>query len=106
MSALRKLRGPVLLVLLAPAAVGGCATLDPYERPGQWQPVGANSRNLAAMVANPRDLIRGHGETRTSGVQATSPVTALLAGKPAPLPNDSSQSGTGSPAGVAPPVSN
>ena len=103
MSALRKLQGPVLLML---PVLAGCATLDPYERPGQWQPVGANARNLAAMVANPRDLIRGHGDARVTGVQATTPVTALLAGKPAPLPNDSSQSGTGSPAGVAPPVGN
>ena len=100
------MRGPVLALLLLPPALSGCATLDPYEKPGQWQPVGANARNLAAMVANPHDLLRGHGDGRITGAQATTPVTALLAGKPAALPNDSSQNGTGTPAGVAPPAGN
>ena len=47
------------LLLLA-----GCNQLDPYHRQGMWEPSGANAANLAAMVADPRDLIRGR-ESRT-----------------------------------------
>jgi len=49
------------------ALVGGtlgltaCQEMDPYTRTGTWQPTGANQGNLAAMVANPYDLIHGRG---------------------------------------------
>ena len=55
----------VSLPLVAAAALlAGCANRDPYERLDVWRPTGANSANIAAMVANPRDLIRGHGTDR------------------------------------------
>ena len=77
------------LVLL----LGGCAETDPYRRIGAWQPNGANSLNLAAMLVQPRDLIRGRGTTGTPGVEATPAVTRFWAGRPAPLPTSSSQAG-------------
>lgn len=41
--------------------VAGCQEMDPYTRPDTWQPTGANAGNIAVMVANPYDLIRGRG---------------------------------------------
>lgn len=55
------------------AAAAGCSETDPYSRPGMWQPEGANAGNMAAMVANPSDLVRGQagqGVTRQSGEAA------------------------------------
>lgn len=51
-------------LIAALALLAGCANRDPYERLDVWRPTGANSANLAAMVANPHDLIRGHGTDR------------------------------------------
>lgn len=88
--------------LLALLLLAGCASTDPYQRAGMWQPTGANSRNLAAMVANPYDLIRGRGERGTSGPEGTTPVTRLWAGRTTPLPASGSQQSAGGPAAAAP----
>ena len=42
-------------------ALAGCDSRDPYLRTDVWQPTGANAGNIAAMVANPHDLISGRG---------------------------------------------
>lgn len=93
-----------LAVMLAAVSLTGCADTDPYLRPGQWQPVGANALNLAAMVQNPNDLIRGRGYRGSDGVEATPPVTRLWSGRPAALPASSSQSGPVGPAAQAGPA--
>jgi hypothetical protein len=89
--------------------LAGCIDMDPYARPGMWQPSGANSQNLVAMVAKPNDLIRGRGTTGTPGIEGTPPVTRFWAGKQIQLPSTSSQAAgagqtlsdtTGSSAGV------
>ena len=67
------------------AALCGCTAADPYAREGMWQPSGANSLNLAAMVSDPHDLIRGHGEAGAQPVQATTAMDRLLADKAKPL---------------------
>jgi type IV pilus biogenesis protein CpaD/CtpE len=82
--------------------LSGCDQTEPYRRDGMWQPTGANSLNLAAMVANPNDLIRGRGVRGTPGIEAGPAVTAYWQGKPAPLPSSSSQSGSTGPAAPAP----
>lgn len=51
--------------LCAIVALGGCMERDPYRRTDVWRPTGANSANIAAMAANPKDLIRGSGTTRS-----------------------------------------
>jgi type IV pilus biogenesis protein CpaD/CtpE len=51
---------PVLFALLT--LLGGCSR-DPYKRTDVWRPEGTNDVNLAAMVANPNDLIRGQSDT-------------------------------------------
>jgi hypothetical protein len=72
--------------LLLATLVSGCAQDDPYTRDGMWQPEGINDQNLAAMAANPADLLHGHGESRPQPRLATVAVTRLLAGSPTPLP--------------------
>ncbi|GBQ28771.1 CpaD family pilus assembly lipoprotein [Gluconacetobacter sacchari] len=56
------------------ALLAGCAVLDPYRRPDAWHPSGANQANLAAMVADPRDL--AHGQS-AQGTDAEAPVLAI-----------------------------
>lgn len=89
--------GIAVLLLLA-----GCAETDPYLRPGMWQPSGVNNINLAAMVANPNDLIRGRGNRGVYGAQATAPVARLWSGVLTPLPGGDAQQSPSGPATPAP----
>lgn len=82
-------------------ALTGCAQVDPYTRTGMWQPGGVNSLNLAAMVANPHDLMQGRGSAGAQGTTATAAVERLLAGVPTPLPSVSAATTPGSGAGNA-----
>jgi hypothetical protein len=50
--------------LAATLTLAGCDR-DPYRRTDVWYPTGANAANLAAMVANPADLVHGHGVSST-----------------------------------------
>jgi hypothetical protein len=89
-------RALLLLVLLATT---GCAITDPYRRRGMWQPEGVNAGNIAAQVADPRVLVRGHGQpggTR-DGVDA---AERLVQGRPLGLPTVTG--GGGAPAGAPP----
>ena len=72
-----------ILIVLALAACS--KQVDPYTRDGMWQPSGANSLNLAAMTANPADLVHGHGDPGPQPVTAAAAVNRLLAGTPKPL---------------------
>ncbi len=86
-------RGPALrrrlglAALALPLAFAGCHYMDPTTRPGMWKPDQAVQENLAAQVANPADLVRGHGSTGTPAVLATAPVAVLNAGKLPELPS-------------------
>ena len=83
-------------MILGLVAVAGCTEMEPYNRAGMWQPTGANTLNLAAMVANPRDLIRGRGTVGTPAIEAVPPVNRYWSGRVVALPTTSSQStGTG-----------
>jgi type IV pilus biogenesis protein CpaD/CtpE len=86
----------VMLGLLA-----GCVDRDPYRRTDVWYPSGANAGNLAAMVANPNDLIRGHGVQKSDGKEAATAIDHIWVDKPKPLPDPTgAQSGSGSGAGA------
>ena len=61
-------------LLAAVLSVAACQEMDPYARNDMWQPTGANAGNIAAMVANPYDLIRGRGSDRTD---SNEPVLAI-----------------------------
>ena len=49
------------VILALPLLCLGCAQTDPYLRPDLWAPDGAPQADLAAQVADPHDLIAGHG---------------------------------------------
>lgn len=82
------IRFPLLLALALAPLLGGC---DPYERKGTWSlppdNLGANDTNLRAMLVNPSDLTRPHGDEETSvGALSGRPVRQLYSGHRAPLP--------------------
>ena len=90
---------PLAAALALPALLAACGPeTDPYARTGTWQPTGVNATNLAAMVAQPSDLLRGRSARGNVAVQATVPVTRLWNGTPVPLPSTQSQSGASGPA--------
>ncbi|MCC7426696.1 MAG: hypothetical protein IT557_07320 [Alphaproteobacteria bacterium] len=65
-------RSKLLLTALVPMlALGACAA---YDDEGKWRPTRANDANLAMMVENPRDLIRGRGARGSLGYTAADAV--------------------------------
>lgn len=80
-------------------ALAGCDSRDPYLRTDVWQPTGANAGNIAAMVANPHDLISGRGTPVQNSNEATLAVGHVRSDQPKPL-TPSGGSGGGSPPGA------
>lgn len=78
-----------LFLPLILAASGCTMTGNPMMRTGTWHPTGANAANLAAMVANPHDLIEGESASGTVGPEAALPVARLRKDNVKPLPNNS-----------------
>lgn len=77
------MRSSIRMAVIPMAAVlllAGCESREPYRRTDVWQPTGANAANLAAMVANPHDLIRGHGATRQLSKESVVPVEKVWQG--------------------------
>jgi hypothetical protein len=58
--------------------LGGCAVMDPYERPGVWRPMGSNDLNRELQVARPTDLVQGRGTTDSDGQTAAAAVDRLI----------------------------
>ena len=79
------MRAALSLVLV----ISGCAAEDPLTRAGLWRPVGANDANLAAMVADPDDLVTGVADHRVDGQVAAAAVARYRAGKVKELPDSS-----------------
>lgn len=75
-----------LSLLLIPALCG-CTTLDPLTRDGLWHPTGANQANLAAMVVDPADLVRGKDYEGTDGQLAAAAVARLRVNRVKQLPD-------------------
>ncbi len=72
------------IVLLLPTA--SCAGLDdPSEQAGSWNPEGLNNANIAAMVANPRDLAWGVNDPVSPGQLSAVAVRRLLTDRTKPL---------------------
>ena len=85
---MRHVRPPLSLLLVLFAA--GCTTVgNPLYRAGTWHPTGANAANLAAMVANPHDLVEGEAAPGVPGPVAVMPVERLRTDKIKPLPDNS-----------------
>ena len=75
------------IVLAALLGAGGCSPEYEIDRPGTWQPTGANEHNLRAMVADPRDLSYGAATATDRGTGASRAVTRLLTDRRRPLLN-------------------
>lgn len=74
---------PALAVVLL---LAGCSTQDPFERPGSWQPIGANELNLRQMAADQGHLLEGVGTERERAATAIAPIDRLDAGDRPELP--------------------
>jgi hypothetical protein len=74
----------LLLPLLV--ALAGCNQIDPYTRPGNWRPNGANEANLRAMVAVPADLAAATPAGPADGHRAAAAVARLRNDTVRPLP--------------------
>lgn len=73
-----------LLVLL-----GGCSSIDPYERQGVWRPLNANEANLRIHVADPAMLERGVDDHRSDGRVMAQAVDRYRHDRVRPLPASS-----------------
>jgi hypothetical protein len=79
-------RASVLLLPLL-VALAGCHYIDPYSRPGNWRPNGANDANLRAMVAVPADLAVATPASPADGNLAATAVARLRTGTVRALPD-------------------
>lgn len=70
---------------LALLLLAGCEDADPYRRNDVWYPAGANAGNIAAMVADPHDLIRGRGANWTDAREAGTAVDRVWLDRTKPL---------------------
>jgi type IV pilus biogenesis protein CpaD/CtpE len=76
-------------------ALAGCDQIDPLKRPYMWHETGVNTQNIAAMAANPADLIHGRDSARRRAAMESDGVDRLWSGKPLPLPSDTPGAATG-----------
>jgi hypothetical protein len=86
------------------AGLTGCNQIDPLQRPYMWHASGVNQQNIAAMAANPMDLVQGRDAPRRRVVVESDGVARLWTGKPLPLLSDTpgaSTSGSSSSGGGA-----
>jgi len=67
---------PLTIALLL-IALAGCDLTDPYTRPGNWRPNGANDANLRAMVIVPSDVVLATQPDHADGGLAAAAVARL-----------------------------
>lgn len=89
----------ILGVLCATAALAGCMDRDPYRRTDVWRPTGSNAANIAAMVAEPKDLISGRGAAGQTGKPSIVALDRLAVDRPKPLPSANGSSSGGNQGG-------
>ncbi len=81
-------------------ALAGCAARDPYRRTDVWRPTGSNAGNIAAMVANPHDLISGRGSPYMNAGEPALAVSHVWLDTPKPLLGSGGSGGGGSASGA------
>jgi type IV pilus biogenesis protein CpaD/CtpE len=84
------LAGAVCLGFLA-----GCGNRDPYQRDDVWYPSGANAANLAAQVADPRDLVRGRNDLKQLADTSSRAIARVRSDSPKPLTPGTSSGSSG-----------
>jgi hypothetical protein len=80
---------PQTLIMIATLSLAACngPAGDPFARAGTWTIQHDNDANLRAMIADPADLVRGHGDGVAIGETAAVAIERLHAGKVRPLPS-------------------
>jgi type IV pilus biogenesis protein CpaD/CtpE len=88
---------PILPLLFAlTAALTACAHNTDLIAKLNEEPLGnTNASNIAAMVANPADLVRGHGGVPTGAVITSLPIERIQMDRPKGLPGSGGGSGGG-----------
>ncbi len=69
------------------APLGGCDSIDPLLREGDWHPTHVNRPNTTLMAANPADLVRGHGVAGSDAKLDVAAIDRLYDNKVKKLPN-------------------
>jgi type IV pilus biogenesis protein CpaD/CtpE len=92
---------PVLPLLFVMAAtLTACAhNFDSVARLNDIPFGDTNEANIAAMVVNPTDLVRGHGQETLDGTTATAPIQRTLTDKEKKLPDPGGSGGGGGSSG-------
>jgi hypothetical protein len=85
-----------LSLLALPLLATGCSLTDPAEAEGYWHPRGVNDGNLAAMIADPHDLVEGRSVRFSDGTLAAAAVDRLYRDKVRNLPDTSLSVGASS----------
>ncbi|HET6606872.1 MAG TPA: hypothetical protein VFG62_09405 [Rhodopila sp.] len=88
-----------LLLLAGLLVLSACGNRDPYLRDDVWKPTGANAGNLAAMVANPNDLIVGRHSALSDTRASTVAIQHIWDGQPQPLSYSTSAGGASASSG-------
>lgn len=78
-------RTSLLAFIASLIALAGCDERDPYLRTDVWKPTGANAGNIAAMVADPHDLISGRGTAVQNSNESAAAVSHVWLDQPKPL---------------------
>jgi hypothetical protein len=83
--------------LVLPIALAACHVPDESRADDTWRPKGLNAANLAAMVENPADLVRGRGDAGPARKLAAQAVIELWSNPSAALPQGNAASGAAAP---------
>jgi type IV pilus biogenesis protein CpaD/CtpE len=84
-------------------SIAGCANSDPYRRTDVWAPTGSNAGNIAAMVADPNDLIHGRSDNTGDAQQGAAAIDRVRQDRTKPLPGSSGAAPSASSAPAAAP---
>ncbi len=72
-------RATLLLLAIAGFGLTGCYP-DAFQNPADWSMNGAPRENLAQQVADPSELLQGHGDNMSNGVAAAAGVDTAIGG--------------------------
>lgn len=90
-----------LAAIASLVVLAGCDSRDPFRRTGVWQPSGANAGNIAAMVANPHDLISGRSAAVQNANESALSVNHVWADQPKSLSTGGGGGGGGGASGAS-----